>query len=920
MNIYVSNLNWDATETDLEEHFRGYGPVASATINLHQNGHHKGKSDGTGIVVMEDQEDGERAIAALDGQEMMGRRLKVNKARPRGDHEERGSERRDRNDDEHDYFHNPYTFVPTPPRPSDGFAGDFNPLEHPLGEEHNLCHSSLKDHLWTGHIPIKLTTVTPLVLLKGDGEERSTDKHQTYDVLDYLPETSLRGMLRSAYEVVTNSRYSCFGNEHKERLAYRMDSRDAPELIPAIIKNGNKPGQLVAQLCTGTSIPTPVGPKRNGSNQERAMYAAMFDPYEHTELYTEYDSKYTPKTGHEVWAQIVLCQHEYKNYRYWKALKVWWTDLYPEKPIESELVKIPESSLYTDIDNPIERVVKGHVFITNENIKDKHDERIFFYDNPKLKLSDKDVTHLKADWEKLIKNYRDARSEKELFERQNAKNQPWKWMGNDPGKTAWSPHLYQDSKHQSIWHNNDPHGRATDHDTIELKHGDLVYARCEFKNGKISEITHLVPVSISRMLYDLSPRDLLPCSLRPAKRRSELSPADRLFGWVAQPDGEDSDQDNQAKAQDQEGDPYKGRIRVICDNGPRPNIIKRFEDDQTLPLTILGQPKPEQSRFYVAKDDIGTPEKDNIRKKDADYGYSEGKGLRGRKQYWHHKGLEAEPDEKKQKHCYWQPSVEDRTQIKRKDRYQEYRRPDRCPDKNNPSGWQQKDPQNRSITGWIKPGTKFKASLYVQNLQDKEIGALLWLLSLSEGHYFRLGYGKPLGFGSMRIEIDCPDEPLPLGTVPLGTGENWKEYYTVFDSSAPETLNMNKEQQDNCLQKFQESMVKAYSEVSDNDTTEENGDESKTSNLTSFDQLASVQSRFVNTPEGLEQSFENLSFIKAFLQILKGPETDLPIHYPRTNQKQDPEGKNFEWFRDNESRGKLALPAATEDKGIPYEP
>jgi len=888
MNIYVGNVPYAATEEDLEALFSEYGPVATATIIRDRD---DGRSKGFGFVEMENQEDGERAIEALNGQEMMDRPLKVNKARPREDRSGQRFERRDQQqnrrseetfstDDEHDYFHNPYTFVPTPPRPSSGFAGDFNPLEN------GLDHASLKDNLWTGHIPIKLTTVTPLVLLKGDGEDRSTDVHQTYDVLDYLPESSLRGMLRSAYEVVTNSRYGCFGKEHKEKLAYRMDSRDAPQLIPAIIKNGDEQGKLVAQLCTGTSVPTSVGPKEDGTDEEGAMYAAMFDPYHSTELYTEYDSGYTPKTGQEVWAQIVLCEHRRNNrvnYLYWKALKVWSTDLQPNEPIESELVEIPISSLYTNIDNPIERIVKGHVLITNKNIRNKHDERIFFYDNPTLNPSDKDVTNLKEDWRKLIKNYRDAHSEDEIFHREGRRGnslKAWEKFGNNPGETAWSPHLYQDSKHRDIWRN-DPHGRTTDHDAIDLKPGDLVYASCEFDNDEISKITHLVPVSISRMLYDLSPRDLLPRSLRPAKQRSKLSPADRLFGWVAQSDIEDSDEKNQTKAQDQEYDPYKGRIRVICDNVPRPNIIKRFADDQTLPLTILGQPKPEQARFYVATDDTGTPQKDKISKKNV--GYSEGKGLRGRKQYWHHKGLEAELDEKKYDQCYWQASVEDRTKIKRKGQFQEYRRPD----KNNQSSSQQKDSQNRSIIGWIKPCTEFKASLYVQNLQDEEVGALLWLLSLSKGHYFRLGYGKPLGFGSVQMEIDCQNECLPLCT-----GEDWKKYYSTFDTSLPETL--SKKEQENCLQKFQESMVDAYDKDSDNDTTDK---------------------------------FDNLSFIKEFRQVLKGPETGAPIHYPRKKDprlglKPNPEGKNFEWFTQNERNrdSRLALPAATEDKGLPYEP
>ena len=259
--------------------------------------------------------------------------------------------------------------------------------------------------------------------------------------------------------------------------------------------------------------------------------------------------------------------------------------------------------------------------------------------------------------------------------------------------------------------------------------------------------------------YPKSPAALLQSSLKQADNMSELSPADRLFGWV--PLGK-SDQNQKSEGG------YKGRIRVVCEDGARPEIIQDF-DGKTLPLAILGQPKPAQGRLYVAKDDRGTPQDDGISKERS--GYSKGKGLRGRKQYWHHKGLEAGKAQN-----YWNPSVEDRTQQKENGRYQEYRRPSK-------NSREQIDSQNRSIKGWIKPGTVFQASLYVQNLQPEEIGALLWLLSLPKDHYFKLGYGKPLGFGSVRMEIDedrCADRCLPLGT-----GEDWKDYYAAFDASLP---------------------------------------------------------------------------------------------------------------------------------------
>ena len=89
MNIYVGNVPYAATEEDLEELFGEYGPVGTATIIRDR---YDGRSKGFGFVEMENQEDGERAIEALDGQDMMGRPLKVNPARPR---EQRREPRRD---------------------------------------------------------------------------------------------------------------------------------------------------------------------------------------------------------------------------------------------------------------------------------------------------------------------------------------------------------------------------------------------------------------------------------------------------------------------------------------------------------------------------------------------------------------------------------------------------------------------------------------------------------------------------------------------------------------------------------------------------------------------------------------------------------------------------------------------------------
>jgi RNA recognition motif-containing protein len=86
MNIYVGNLPWSTSEDELRELFEEYGEVSSVNIIKDRD---SGRSRGFGFVEME--EEGARAaIEALDGEELDGRALKVNQARPR---EERGDRR-----------------------------------------------------------------------------------------------------------------------------------------------------------------------------------------------------------------------------------------------------------------------------------------------------------------------------------------------------------------------------------------------------------------------------------------------------------------------------------------------------------------------------------------------------------------------------------------------------------------------------------------------------------------------------------------------------------------------------------------------------------------------------------------------------------------------------------------------------------
>ena len=80
MKLYVGNISFNTSEQDLEEYFGEVGTVQSANIITDRD---TGRSRGFGFVELSSQEEGQAAIEQLDGQELDGRALKVNEAKPR---------------------------------------------------------------------------------------------------------------------------------------------------------------------------------------------------------------------------------------------------------------------------------------------------------------------------------------------------------------------------------------------------------------------------------------------------------------------------------------------------------------------------------------------------------------------------------------------------------------------------------------------------------------------------------------------------------------------------------------------------------------------------------------------------------------------------------------------------------------------
>ncbi len=87
MKLYVGNLSFNTSSSDLQDLFSQAGTVESASVVEDRD---TGRSRGFGFVEMSTKEEGDAAISQFNGKEIDGRSLTVNEAKPR---EDRGGSR-----------------------------------------------------------------------------------------------------------------------------------------------------------------------------------------------------------------------------------------------------------------------------------------------------------------------------------------------------------------------------------------------------------------------------------------------------------------------------------------------------------------------------------------------------------------------------------------------------------------------------------------------------------------------------------------------------------------------------------------------------------------------------------------------------------------------------------------------------------
>lgn len=673
-------------------------------------------------------------------------------------------------------FLNPYNFVRTLEVRNSGSA----PL---LGR----CAPPPHDRFvgLTGRITCRLTATTPIFVSDSAGiDEKTVGRgkiHRSYRFFRdsagniAIPGTSLRGAVRSIFEAATNSCFAHFAGN--KRLSYHLLPELALRLIPARVRNVNDRWEL--ELLPGT---TPVTPNQRPSGPQYAAWVHTYDPLWRSKTVDQAPG--TPyamrkklslagyQHGDECQAIVEPMKHPRRNFEFWNVIHL---------AKAGQLIPNPTGN---------QRLVSGRLCITNQNIENKHDERLFFTTQQLQPIDLPDDARKK--YEELIADYQERHSEEA-----SKRKHPERPEGREP---AISRFILE----------------RTGRKEAKLRDGDLVYAMLEGGARGAYTVKFIVPVSVPRVGFRRKLGELLhPDGLAKCSEYDKLCPACRTFGWVW------GDDDSEQKKPDlDKRTAYASRLRFS-------HAVLAYDAgvfDAT--LAILSTPKPTTYRFYLRSRD-GKPQ-DGLDDQRVDYD-NNSQNLRGRKVYRHH-GDKLNP--------------------------QEYQSVDGA-----------KSDQNRTVRGVQKAGSVFEFKVDFENLAPVELGALLWSLRL-EGWNHRIGYAKPMGFGSAQIEfmevslLDAEARYASLDRKDNGWSNRslgWQGWVDIF----------------------KDAMAARYG-----------------------------------------MPFERLENIRD-LRTLLMETPSLPVHYPRPTRYPQAEGKQYEWFVGNKRGGqdpgpRLALRLAEEDReGFP---
>lgn len=588
------------------------------------------------------------------------------------------------------------------------------------------------DHLpaqtWCGSIKFLITAKTPLVYGNVDEETRSISiptetldsSGNTLREIPVLPATMVKGMLSNAFERVTTSRLRIFGN-YSDPLTYRTDPAASPKLIPAIVN----PKENKARLLTGTHPRlTEVEVLTNNSFRSRTipiMRAAT--------LRTEPGNKieFVPGMTHELLLDMILPSNgavsrkirfdaklvSNGNYAYWFIYALYSDDNDERKPIFDENKLTGE-----DLGETLTKR-SGYVYLTTDpedlrkhrrTYNQKVSERVFFTENERNSQVVA-IPHAANDHPSPIDRY--------LLTVQSYVDNWLDELKRNP-ETTRTPNRF-------IRQHKAPHPKPLS--------SFLAYVLVSKDLSGDATVDSIVPISIGRDAYALSPLTVARhANVAPPQILPELSPADRLFGFVGHCD--DTSQD--AKEKSNPAASFKGRIFVTkVDYAGGGGLFY----PSTLRLRPLLSPRPSSARRFLTRVDGANINSASQQVKRSQY-------------------FSVEPEQSLGATTYpvdrnaW-VNIDQTTGLPKK------------------AIMKPEDARNvtTSVVSYLKAGTTFKVTLRFEAMSKFELSWLIWLLNpanlapRTEANrpgftakerplgYLRLGTGKPLGLGVVQVEL-----------------------------------------------------------------------------------------------------------------------------------------------------------------------
>lgn len=576
-------------------------------------------------------------------------------------------------------------------------------------------------HTWSGSIRFSITAKTPLVYGNADDQTGAisiptttqTKAAGTSREVPILPSTMVKGMLSNAFERVTSSRLRVFG-DHSEALTYRMDPAECQQLVPAFII----PTKGEATLLTGTHPRLSVVKRQHNGRALPVMMAATLRTKQGA------NTRFAPGMNNQRLLAMIRPQQgkRYRQvqfdaklvdngtYAYWFIYALYTNS----KP--SQRVPIFDENTLTgeDLQQNLTKQI-GYVYLTTDpddlsknstTFAKKMAERVFFTET-RISPERATIPPRTQNHPSPVERY---------FQILKSYSQNW------DAETGNTPNIFvRQSK------------RLLSNKTNSF----LAYAVLSESQEGHKIVDALVPISVGRNAYAMSPLALAQRShIAPAKQLFELSPADRLFGYVAYSDRSTPGSNGKSEPSSS----LKGRISIT-------DVTYAEEGggvgEATSPLRLrpLLGPRPSSARRFLTRADGSNVNSDKQKVR--------------RSQYFSHDpaqslGASTYPVDRNS----WE-KVDKKTKFPKKALRT-------ASDSLNVTS---------EVKSYVEAGTTFDVTMHFEALTEFELAWLLWILepanlvpqnepksnvSVNPSEkigYLRLGTGKPLGLGVVQVEL-----------------------------------------------------------------------------------------------------------------------------------------------------------------------